>query len=213
MTTDSEFIINDMTPELEAMYALPPIVDNKYRVYFDPISKAILSISNEVNKNFNNYFEASYSEVEKFLSGKESFTRYNVFVTTDSKFKLVPIGLNQADLKASVLVDIPNTDKVEFLTVTNLINDKKWQIEVDPAGRDELASMLVNYRMFIFITSSKNKNFLYRTLSFDLKDLVFKKSIVFDHESEIESAPLKISLSTVQFFKSCGLRNVYESEV
>ena len=213
MTTDTEYIINDMTPEIEAMYALPAMTENKYRVYFDPVSKSILSISNEVNSKFSNYFETVYSDVEKFLTGKESHTRYKVFVTSDNKFKLVAIGLNQNDLKSSVLVDIPVSKNSEFLTISNLIGEKKWRVEVDSKERDELASMLVNYKMVIFITSSFNKNFLYRTITFDLKDLVFKEFIEFDHESDIEGTPLKISLSTIQFFKSCGLRNVYESEV
>lgn len=213
MENDENYIIYDLTPEIEEMYAVQPMTQNKYKVYFDPETRNILSITNETHKTFTNYFEIDFSKVEKFLTGEQLYSKYKVILDKENNFEIVPIIINSNDFKFSEIVGIPITEADKFLTVKNYIADKKWIIEIDEDERNRLMGRLVNFRMPIFITSSKDRNFLYRVVVFDLTELVAKGQLTVDHISEIESVPSKISLSTIRFFESYGLRNFYEPKV
>ena len=212
MTTN--YIINDMTPEIEAKYALPPLGDNSYRVYFDFDSKNILSIKNELDTRYDNYFKVNYDEVEKFLTSKESIWNYKIVITNQSKFEILPKFLDYG-ISSTILTNILEVEEQDdaILQVKNNLIDKRWVVElnVDDASRAQYS--LINYKIGLFVTSSLNRNFLYRTMVVDLKDLVANKLVVIDHLFDVESLPSKIHLSSIQFFKKYSLRTVYESEI
>jgi hypothetical protein len=212
MTTN--YIINDMTPEIMAKYALPSVGVNAYRVYFDFDSKNIVSITNEPDPRYNTYFEVNYDEVEKFLTAKETFYNYKIVITSQNKFEIVPKFLDYG-ISSTILVNILEVKEHDdaILQIKNNLIDRRWTIELnlDDGAREQYR--LVNYRIGLFITSSLNKNFLYRTMSVDLKELVEKGSVAIDHQLDVESLPSKIHLSSIQFFKKYSLRTVYESEI
>lgn len=214
MTANNEdYIINDMTPELAAKYALPPMTSNIYKVYFDITSKEILAIANEAISKYDTFFEIEYESIEKFLNGSESFSNFRVFLNSKNNFEIIPKIVDQDSIKASVLVDILPTEEPAFLTINNNVFSKTWSVELDEEEKERLKNKTINYKILIFITSSINKNFLFRTVTVDLKDLVKNGSVSIEHLLKVESFPAKLSLSTVQFFKSYRLRNVYESKI
>jgi hypothetical protein len=207
----SSEIINDMTPELLEKFSFAPPPKN-IKVYFDRNTKNILAITNESRTDFTDFFETDSKKVENFLAGKDNFNNYKIFLNASNQFEIVSKIINQ-DLKASMLVNIGVSNADASMIIENDILNGQWKLSLKTEERDRLKENIVNYKMTLFVTSSSNKNFLFRSITIDLNDIINKETVLVPHELTIETLPNKIMLSTVKFFDSYALRNVYESKV
>lgn len=207
MNNDRE-IIDDLTPEVLAQYEVPKVDFSIYKVYFDTVHN-ITAITNSTRSTTENYFEVNVTEIENFLNGKENFNNYKVFLNKENQFEIVPKIIKE-DFKSSILVSIPYTSSQAVLEVVNDLNKNAWVISINEDERDRLRNNIIDYTLRLFVTSSMNKNFLYRTITVDLNKLVNHDNVVIEHKFDIESVPNKIAVSTIKFFDSYGLRNKYE---
>jgi hypothetical protein len=201
-------IIDDLTPELVEKYHLPVVDYSIYKVYFDSVHN-IIAITNSTRNTDENYFEINVDEIDQFLTGKENFNNYKVFLNKENQFEIIPKIIKE-DFRSSILISIPQTDSPAVLDVANDLANKNWIIAINEEERSRLRNNIIDYTFRLFVTSSKNKNFLYRIITIDLNKLVNGDSVVVEHKSEIESTPNKIALSTIKFFNSYSLRTIYE---
>ena len=196
-----EIIEDDLTPELVEKYTLPSMP--QYIVYFDPLTYDILSITNEKKDGLTNFFEIDFEKVKVFLEGKADPSQYKLFLNPSKTFEIISKVINQ-DSKSSVLVPILPTTEDASLTVIKTANS--WKIILSEYEKSRLSHNIIDYSLYIFISSIYNKNFLYRTLVVNLEELVKHGESNFLFESDIENDNSKIMLSTIKFFESYNLK-------
>jgi hypothetical protein len=197
-----EIIENDLTPELIEKYSIPLI--SKYMIYFDPVTYDILSMTNEKRKDLTNFFEIDFEKVRPFLEGKQDPRQYKVVLNPSNTFELVSKIINQ-DLKSSVLVPISLSALDSCLNVVH--TNSSWKILLSDNEQKRLTNNIVDYVLYIFITSKHNKNFLYRTVTVNLDELIKNGEVIIPFESSLENDLSKIMLSTIKFFESYSLKH------
>lgn len=196
-----EIIEDDLTPEFIEKYTLPTM--QKYMVYFDPLTYDILSITNEKRNDFSNFFEVEFDKIKIFLEGKADPRQYKLILNPSKTFEIISKVINQ-DSKSSVLVPIVVNNEDTSLTVVH--SSTSWKILISENEKSRLANAIIDYSLYIFITSMQNKNFLYRTISVNLEELIKTGESTFVFEDSIESDRSKIMLSTIKFFESYSLK-------
>jgi hypothetical protein len=197
-----EIIENDLTPELIEQHSIPLI--SKYLVYFDPLNSSILSITNEKRDDFANFFEIDFEKVKMFLEGKKDPSQYKVFLNPSNTFEIVSKVINQ-DTKSTMLMTILPSKDSASLTVVHNSTLSAWKIVLSDEERNRLTNNIIDYSVNIFVTSSRNKNSLYRTLTVNLEDLIKHGEFLIPFEHRIEHEISKIMLSTMKFFESYSL--------
>ena len=196
-----EIIENDLTPELDKKYTLPPM--QKHMVYFDPLTYDILSITNEKRNDLTNFFEVDFDKVKIFLEGKADPRQYKLMLNPSKTFEIISKVINQ-DSKSSVLVPILLNNEDSSLTIIHTLDC--WKILISENEKSRLAHTIIDYSLNIFVTSVKNKNFLYRTIVVNLEELIKNGESTVAFENSIESDRSKIMLSTIKFFESYNLK-------
>ena len=196
-----EIIEDDLTPEFIEKYTLPTM--QKYMVYFDPLTYDILSITNEKRNDLSNFFEVEFDKIKIFLEGKADPRQYKLILNPSKTFEIISKVINQ-DSKSSVLVPIVAKDEDTSLTVVH--TPTSWKILISENEKSRLANAIIDYSLYIFVTSMQNKNFLYRTISVNLEELIKTGESTFVFEDSIESDRSKIMLSTIKFFESYSLK-------
>jgi hypothetical protein len=196
-----EIIEDDLTPEFIEKYTLPTM--QKYMVYFDPLTYDILSITNEKRNDLSNFFEVEFDKIKIFLEGKADPRQYKLILNPSKTFEIISKVINQ-DSKSSVLVPIVVNDEDTSLTVVH--TPTSWKILISENEKSRLANAIIDYSLYIFVTSMQNKNFLYRTISVNLEELIKTGESTFVFEDSIESDRSKIMLSTIKFFESYSLK-------
>jgi hypothetical protein len=195
-----EIIENDLTPELIEKYAVYPI--SKYLVYFDPMTYDILSITNEKRTDLTSFFEIEFEKVKLFLEGKRDSSQYKLMLNPSKTFEIVSKVINQ-DSKSSMLVPITVTNNAS-LTITHSLN--YWEVSLSTEERERLKNNIIDYSVYIFVTSKDNKNALYRTLIINLEELIKNDNFIVPFENNIEKNISKLMLSTLKFFESYNLK-------
>ena len=198
-----EIIEDDLTPEIIEKFSAPKI--SSYKVYFDPLTSSILSITNELRTDLSSFFEVELDKILPFLQGKKDPAQYKVVLNPSNTFEIISIVVNQ-DFKSSMLVPIKLVDHHNSsLTVQH--NKEAWIFTLSLTEQKRLTHNIINYWINIFVTARNNKNMLYRTISLDLAELVKNQTIAVPFNSEIELDLSLISISTVKFLESYGLIN------
>jgi hypothetical protein len=196
-----EIIEDDLTPEFIEKYTLPTM--QKYVVYFDPLTYDILSITNEKRSDLSNFFEVEFNKIKIFLDGQADPRQYKLILNPSKTFEIISKVINQ-DSKSSVLVPIVLNNEDSSLTVIH--TEDAWKIIISENEKSRLANTIIDYSLYIFVTSVQNKNFLYRTLLVNLEELIKNGELLFMFEDSIESDRSKIMLSTIKFFESYSLK-------
>jgi hypothetical protein len=147
-------------------------------VYFDKITGKIEKISCKEEKNNDNecqFIKVKYSSVEDLISGKNRLEDYRVLYNSKIKdFEILQLekninikNINNSLLKVNKCVN--NNKEVVDLLIQQNNKNKCWNFYIN-----ENINFLknVNDVMFFSITENNDPNILYRTIVFNVNDLV-----------------------------------------
>lgn len=191
--------------EEEIAKALAPR-PNLYYVYFNE-NGDIDAITNE-KREFSklNFIEFDYKRVEKFFKGGENFINYKVSLA-DKDTPTIVKKTEDAGINTNFLMLISNkpTANTTMIVEWNK-NLKSWIFKIDEDYKLQLKDLGLNAQLFFFITLKTNQNFLIRTISINIKDLIGPDAFVVKWETASEENYSKLAMATRKFFDSYGIQ-------
>jgi len=203
-----EDIEDCLSPE-EIAAAMAPIVQT-YRCYFDIKTGEILAISNEESVQYESGIIIDYPLYEQFVMGMEQFKDWTVTRTknpdSESGLELVPRMQQELFFKNNMFewITAKPTKKTE-LTVHWSPNENMWIFLISNKVRQQYYDNKYPMEtLTFFITLETDFDFLVRTITINIKDLVLDKVCV-PFTSTVEEKIDKISISTKSLFSSYGL--------
>jgi len=203
-----EDIEDCLTPE-EIAAAMAPMVQT-YRCYFDIKTGDIWAISNEENSQYESGIVIDYPLYEKFVTGVEQFKDWVVTRTknpdSESGLELVPRMQQELFFKNNMFewITAKSTKKTE-LTVHWSPNENMWIFLISNKVRQQYYDNKYPMEtLTFFITLETDFDFLVRTITINIKDLVLDKVCV-PFITTVEEKIDKISISTKSLFSSYGL--------
>jgi len=188
-------------------------IDNVFRIYFDKDTGDIQAISNEPSTKFDNFFEITYPRIADFLSGKLNFINYKIVFSSPNDPKIVPkFDVDNSD--TNIIIDVENVDHwASTITVGNLVNLGYWKIQLNPGDSYFIQQKNINTTLEFYIVENTNLNFLIRVIKINLRELAYRKSILIQHNSTVESKVDKIKILTKKFFDKYGYRILYDEKI
>ena len=197
-----------LSPE-ELAAAFAPTIQT-YRCYFDIKTGTILAISNEASTQYEHGVVIDYALYEKFVTGQEQFKDWAVTRTknpdSESGLEIVPIIKQELFFKNNMfewITDKP-TKKTE-LTIHWSPNENMWIFLISNKVRQQYYDNVYPMEILtFFITLETDFDFLVRTITINIKDLVLDKvcvPFITSTEEKIDN----ISISTKSLFSSYGL--------
>ena len=203
-----EDIEDCLSPE-EIALATTKLVQT-YRCYFDIKTGDILAISNEEHSQYENGIVIDYPLYDKFATGIEQFKDWAVTRTknpdSESGLEVVPRIQQELFFKNNMFEWITSkpTKKTE-LTVHWSQDESMWIFLISDKVRQQYYDNIYPMEtLTFFITLETDFDFLVRTITIDMKDIVLDKVCV-PFITSVEEKIDKISLSTKSLFASYGL--------
>lgn len=187
----------------------------KYFVYYENRTGTILSVTNEKSDKYENGIEVKFDEIEKFLTGEWQFCNYVV-------------GYKRLPSNVTIRCILPATDPMYGFrhNVFEWINDttnknaelyvewdspcKSWNFLLNPKLKTTIANEVVLSKLLFFVTLEDDFDFLIRTISIDLQDLLSNEKVSFSFISNKEADISKISISSKLVLRSYGLTIINE---
>jgi hypothetical protein len=175
----------------------------EYFVYFDKDTGNILALANEP-LNYENFIQVDFEEIEQFFNNKENFINYKIAFDQDGSVKFV--NKNQGDLifKSNIVETIRLSDADDILTVewskdgwTFIMNEKFLQ---HPRAKS------LNSKLYFYVTTENNINFLIQQIEIQLRNLIGNGQLTIPFKTEKEKDIENISMFTLPFFESYGMR-------
>jgi len=203
-----EDIEDCLSPE-EIAAAIAPMVQT-YRCYFDIKTGEILAISNEENSLYEQGIVIDYPLYEKFVTGVEQFKDWTVTRTknpdSESGLELVPRMQQELFFKNNMFEWITSKpSKKTELTVHWSPNESMWIFLISNKVRQQYYDNKYSMEtLTFFVTLETDFDFLVRTITINIKDLVLDKVCV-PFIASAEKNIDKISISTKSLFSSYGL--------
>ena len=201
--------IEDCLTLEEIAAAMAPMVQT-YRCYFDIKTGDILAISNEESSQYESGIIIDYPLYEKFVTGMEQFKDWVVTRTknpdSESGLELVPRMQQELFFKNNMFewITAKSTKKTE-LTVHWSPNENMWIFLISNKVRQQYYDNKYPMEtLTFFITLETDFDFLVRTITINIKDLVLDKVCV-PFITTVEEKIDKISISTKSLFSSYGL--------
>lgn len=198
-------IEDDIVPyELIAQSLALSNLPNTYRVYFDKETGDILSITNEENSSYTSFVEFEFDVVSDFLVGKKKFYNYTVAFIDQTTPKILLKG-DTEDINTVSLVeptDVSHWDSV--CTIENYKLDKTWGVQLRPDQKLILKNHNLNTSFDIFVVDKNNLNFIFRTITVSLNDLINTDRVYVEHIHDIEQDPNQFRVFVKKFFSSVG---------
>ncbi len=198
-------IEDDIVPyELIAQSLALSNLPNTYRVYFDKETGDILSITNEENSSYTSFVEFEFDVVSDFLVGKKKFYNYTVAFIDQTTPKILLKG-DTEDINTVSLVeptDVSHWDSV--CTIENYKLDKTWGVQLRPDQKLILKNHNLNTSFDIFVVDKNNLNFIFRTITVSLNDLINTDRVYVQHIYDIEQDPDQFRVFVKKFFSSVG---------
>lgn len=188
--------------QLASLSAPPPVI---YYVYFTDAGK-IDAITNEKRENTAlGYITSDYKRVEHFLTGTENFIDYVVSLA-DKDTPMIVKKTEDAGVNTNWLVTVhsPITDNTTLNIVWNSFN-KSWDFSIQQSYQQHISTLNLNSQLLFFVTLRNNANFLVRTITIDMKELLDAKQIKVSWTSNAERDFSKLFVSTKRFFDSYGI--------
>lgn len=188
----------------------PPVSTNTYYAYYDKVTNALLSVTNEKLSMYNDYLEIDFDTYEKLVTGKEKFREYllgNVKAEGKTSLVLMPKVEHAYYFKNTLLefvTELP-TRQTE-LTVEWNKSKKEWLFFLNKDAELRLRSKIADSKLLFFIILESDYDFLIRTIDIDANELCSSLCVGVPFQSNIENAIDKISVSTKLTFESYGLR-------
>jgi hypothetical protein len=178
-----------------------------YFVYFEKDTGNILALSNE-KLDYENFVEVEFEEIEKFFNNTENFINFKVAFDNDGSVKFV--NKNQGDLifKTNIIESIRLSDKENILTVE--WSKEGWKFIMNEIFLQHPRAKSLNARLHFYITNDSNINLLIRQLEVQLRNLIGNGYILIPFINEKEKDIENISMFTLPFFESYGMRINYD---
>jgi hypothetical protein len=185
---------------------IPP----KFYIHYDKTTGEIISASNEIDATYSK-IEITYDEYERFLYGAEKFSDYQVGLvkTIDNQTVLALVqkvdqGYAFKNNMFEWIQDTPNKS-TECIVTWDKIN-QQWTFAVSKKCQDRIKENVTSDILLFFVMLENDFDFLIRTISFSIQDLLASEEIKRPFESRIEKDITKISIASKIVFQSYGLK-------
>lgn len=174
-----------------------------YFVYFEKDTGSILALSNE-KLDYENFVEVEFEEIEKFFNNTENFINFKVAFDNDGSVKFV--NKNQGDLifKTNIIESIRLSDKETILTVE--WSKEGWKFIMNELFLQHPRAKSLNAKLQFYVTNDSNINLLIRQIEVQLRNLIGNGYILMPFINEKEKDIENISMFTLPFFESYGMR-------
>ena len=181
---------------------------SEYRVYFNKDDGSIYALSNEWLPEYDTSIEVKFESIERFW-GSDNFINFKVVIDADGEVKFV--NKNESDLvfKSNIIEGIRLTDlDTNVLTVT--WTSKGWEFLIHEKFLSHPRAKSLNARLFFYVTKEDNINLLIRKIEIQLKSLLGEGILTIPFETEEEKMIDNISMITLPFFESYGMKIKYD---
>ena len=174
-----------------------------YFVYFEKDTGNILALSNE-KLDYENFVEVEFEEIEKFFNNTENFINFKVAFDNDGSIKFV--NKNQGDLifKTNIIESIRLSNKETILTVE--WSKEGWKFIMNELFLQHPRAKSLNAKLHFYVTNDSNINLLVRQIEVQLRNLIGNGYILLPFINEKEKDIENISMFTLPFFESYGMR-------
>ena len=188
----------------------PTLVSSKFYIHYDKKTGEIFSASNEIDSAYSRV-EITHEEYERFLLGKEKFSDYQVGLikTTDNQTVLALAQKSDQGyaFKNNVFEWIQNApDKTTECTVTWDKTNQQWIFSISKSCQERIKENITNDTLMFFVMLENDFDFLIRTITINMQDLVAFDKIEKPFESRLEQDITKISIASKIVFQSYGLK-------
>jgi hypothetical protein len=190
-----------LTPE-----QLQEILDTKYVfdyfVYFDKDNGDIIAISNE-QYPYENFIQVEFADIERFFN-KDNFINFRVTFDEDGALKFVNKNQSELNFKSNIVETIRLNEHDNVLTVE--WSNTGWKFIINDRFLTHPRAKSLNAKLYFYVTREDNINILIRTIEIQLRNLLSNKTLVLPFETENEKAIDNISMFTLPFFETYGMR-------
>ena len=185
-----------------------------YYVYYDKKTGRILSVGNEINKDYEYGIESTWEEVENLISGtwliKDYLVGYKRNSDGTSQLAVIPNTEQGYIFKNNIFEWITESNENAECIVTWNGLDKVWEFKLSDAVKAVYSDTLLAPKLVFFVTLETDFDFLIRTIFIETIDLFSSASVVVPFESKVEYTIDKISISSKLVFKNYGLKVIHE---
>jgi hypothetical protein len=188
----------------------PQFITPKFYIHYDKKTGEIISSSNEINTAYSK-IEITYDEHERFLYGIDKFGDYQVGLvkTTDNQTVLALVqkadqGYAFKNNMFEWIQDAPNKS-TECVVTWDKIN-QQWIFSISKKCQERFKENITTDTLLFFVMLENDFDFLIRTISFNIQDLLAVDEIKRPFESRIEHDITKISIASKIVFQSYGLK-------
>ena len=184
------------------------IVESKYYVYYNDTDNKLISVSNQLQPQFEHLINITFNEYSKLITGVHKFADYHVGVVIDAEG-------NPAKGLVSNQVIIENTFKNRLLAWIDTETDSadieihwdqynsQWVfVASDNLRQQYYDNKLPDISVSFFVTLGQDPNFLLRTIDIDFKTITLDKvSVKFEskYEENIQDVAVTSNLTTLDY--------------
>ena len=184
------------------------IGDTKYFIFYDRTTGKIQAVSLNKEDSPLSFLEVNYEIYEKFVTGKNQFSN---FLIAGSPPTVVEVSAQGCDFKNKAFEWIveSSTSKPSLSVTWNFLT-KSWEFSISASVKKEASRSGSVGDLVFFITLKNDLDFLIRTISISITELINSKTINIPFSSNFEQDIDKISIASVRVFESYGLKVKYE---
>jgi hypothetical protein len=178
-----------------------------YYVYFDKDSGNILSLSNEPQP-YENFVQVEFEEIQRFFKGEDSFINFKVAFDKDGSIKFV--HKNEGDLifKNNIIEHVRLNNNENILTIE--WSKLGWTFSIGEQFLQHPKAKSLNAKLLFYVTKEDNINVLIRVIEMQLRNLIGNGSVLIPFKTDEEKDIENISIFTLPFFESYGMRINYD---
>jgi hypothetical protein len=188
----------------------PRFIPPKFYIHYDKKTGEIVSASNEINTAYST-IETTHDVHERFLYGIEKFSDYQVGLIKTSDNQTILSLVQKVDqgyaFKNNMfewIQDAPN--KSTECTVTWDKINQQWTFSLSKKCQERIKESTITDSLLFFVMLENDFDFLIRTISFNIQDLLSIEEIKRPFESRLEQDITKISIASKIVFQSYGLK-------
>ena len=185
-----------------------PTATPVYYACYDEKTRRIIGVTNEDNGNYENKLEIPVEDYIDFVSGKKQIFDYiveHVGPPGSTTFEVIPIKTNSFQFKNNLLETVSKFSDNSELTVYWNGKNKSWDFSIDANAAEREKKLAKDFKLIFFITLENDYDFLVRTITFDLHQIIWNKLVSIPFVSSLEDDSRKISISTKKHFNSYRL--------
>jgi hypothetical protein len=191
-----------LTPEqIEEILNTKYVFD--YYVYFDKDTGNIIAISNE-ELFYENFVQVDFKEIERFFNNKDNFINFKITFDQDGAVKFVNKNQSELNFKSNIVETIRLNENDNILTVE--WSKQGWTFIMNAKFLQHSRAKSLGAKLFFYITTDNNINFLIRQIEIQLRTLINNGYVFVPFTSEKENNIENISMFTLPFFESYGMK-------